>query len=1198
MAAIQDIENRLRQIDPGTFQELCDRLICRMPGSPRLLCRKGTQLGALKTVKGTPDTVFVGDDGKYILAEYTTDSSRNIKKLRDDIGKCLDPSKTGIALCDIGSIILACNFRVDNRDHDELYAVLKERGIGLELFTIDRIAIILSNDCRDIVHELLRLPYDSGQVVSVDTFISEYDTATRSIAAPLNVGYVCRQESLESSVALLKESDILILHGPPGVGKTRHALETIRDFCRCDSRYRALCISDKGADLLPDLYSYVPYDDHVILFADDANRIDRIKQLLGFKKSHAGLKLIMTVRSYALDEVRRHCSGYSCNELSMTTLSSGQIEQIIDNLGTGISGDRDIKSRIVSFANGNARIAVMATVLADRTGTFSASNVSSLMEQYFSTFIPLSKEKNQEKLVKTMGLLAFMHITDMKESSSIHDLTEGMGLAYEDFISSIYILEKNELIEIRYECVKVPDQNVASFFIYLAFVKTGHLSLKALLHKFGKRHMNKIHHCIISVHNSYGHEAVVSKLQPQIRSFYYSCADEDLKADLADKFWYYLQEEVMNIVSKRTCLLPAPDPDAVFEEKRPRFKNMYCYVITQISRLVHTERYPGSIRLGMEFVRRAPDKYGEFLQMLEDEMAIRKHDFEIGFVRQKELLRCIYEGVGNGDALSIALFGPVTCMMLSRRVTYMEHGEDCVNFITITIPDNSYVNAFRKQLWSGIDRFWSRVGSPDLLKKCHRASLSYPEGSLSMQDEECLAGLIGKYLDPGDFLHCRFVHQTGISSLLARFTNDRMKLYASLNPDCIRRKRRESQPLGLDIKTESQAYTVYAEMEWFYDNEPSNARWGYDDAVGAVLEEVMNMDTGLGMSLFGHIRNNNFARYSPFTLFKRYSSDRQMMDRFWKLVSQKGYRDYCWWVGAYLMNLDGGFCTAGHVSALYDITSSADSDFILQDLPMLGITDDGVFVLDRVMHNVFMSNSSGGRIVIRERVMMKYAESPSCDVWLLEGLYLQQVAIDKDYDHDQALAIRIMEKDKWMLLRLLENVDDWGSEGQKDSLHKIWAIEGIEDVMKRIMDHYVSHAEPVGPNRCNMFFGNRSEIREQKFLLDYVAANANDVDAMDLVMDIVENSRKDLLGQVLVRWLESTDDFSLFMNIRWINLSRIFYGDVNFSRMRIERWHRILSIIDALPDKYRYHEIVDYIYSEIYYLQSAAEKEDRHNYQH
>ncbi len=94
MSRLQSIEQALIAINDTVFQELCDSfLMMRNPGYSAF-SRRGSQSGKQKTIKGSPDSFFLMPDGKYLMIEHSTNITRGVAKLEDDVAKCLDERLT------------------------------------------------------------------------------------------------------------------------------------------------------------------------------------------------------------------------------------------------------------------------------------------------------------------------------------------------------------------------------------------------------------------------------------------------------------------------------------------------------------------------------------------------------------------------------------------------------------------------------------------------------------------------------------------------------------------------------------------------------------------------------------------------------------------------------------------------------------------------------------------------------------------------------------------------------------------------------------------------------------------------------------------------------------------------------------------------------------------------------------------------
>jgi uncharacterized protein YerC len=167
MNRLQSIEKALSSINQAAFQELCDNFLALRNSNYSAFSRTGSQSGKQKTVKATPDTFLLLPNGKYIFVEYSTNITAGLKKLKDDLTKCIDESKTGISLNQISEIILCVNFNLKPAGIQTLLDLLVNTRIRLTVYTLDSLALELHLHHRDLTHEYLGLPLDTGQIVSI-----------------------------------------------------------------------------------------------------------------------------------------------------------------------------------------------------------------------------------------------------------------------------------------------------------------------------------------------------------------------------------------------------------------------------------------------------------------------------------------------------------------------------------------------------------------------------------------------------------------------------------------------------------------------------------------------------------------------------------------------------------------------------------------------------------------------------------------------------------------------------------------------------------------------------------------------------------------------------------------------------------------------------------------------------------------------
>jgi hypothetical protein len=77
------------------------------------------------------------------FAEYTTQQQDLLEKLRNDLDKCFDETKTGVPVDRIERVILCFNAKLKAADEPELLEICQARGVNLDLFGIGALAFNL-----------------------------------------------------------------------------------------------------------------------------------------------------------------------------------------------------------------------------------------------------------------------------------------------------------------------------------------------------------------------------------------------------------------------------------------------------------------------------------------------------------------------------------------------------------------------------------------------------------------------------------------------------------------------------------------------------------------------------------------------------------------------------------------------------------------------------------------------------------------------------------------------------------------------------------------------------------------------------------------------------------------------------------------------------------------------------------------------
>lgn len=256
MSKINEIQAKLRAIDPARFQRLCDAYLHRR-GYERIN-QIGLVIAADKVRQGTPDTLILLPNGRYVFAEYTTQQDGLSSKLLDDLSKCFDETKTGIPTDKIQEIVLCHNSVLDTNEEAALLQECQRHGCLLSVFGLGPLSHDLYQKYPGLARDL-EIEIDTGQIVAPAEFVALY--AKSAWATPLDIAFHFRGAEVEQVLRSLESGDLVVISGRAGVGKSRLALEICERFVQSHPEFETKCIFNRGPSLFEDLRVYFTRQD-------------------------------------------------------------------------------------------------------------------------------------------------------------------------------------------------------------------------------------------------------------------------------------------------------------------------------------------------------------------------------------------------------------------------------------------------------------------------------------------------------------------------------------------------------------------------------------------------------------------------------------------------------------------------------------------------------------------------------------------------------------------------------------------------------------------------------------------------------------------------------------------------------------------------------------------------------------------------
>lgn len=716
MATITAIKQKIQQLDPGSFQNLCDAYLSR-EGYPNLVAL-GTKAGSTKTTRGTPDTYFCLLGDKYVFAEYTTQQTGLSKKIREDLGKCFDELSTGIPTSQLAEIIYChTSANLQPKQDKALKQYCLDRGVVLRLIGIDYLSEELYRKYPVIVNEHLDLKIDTEQIWSLSDFMDHYDA--NDLSAPLKTNFQYRQHEIEVIDSAFQQYDVVVLTGVAGAGKTRLALKYAEDFS-AKNKCQLYVIRNNGLPIFEDLKLYFEKPGNYCVVVDDANQISQLGHITEYvhKKSYGyHVKIIITVRSYALEQVKKSLNGaVPFKEVIIGALSNDEIKSIVkDHFGIVNFHYLD---RIAQIAEGNARIAILAGKIAvDANRLDSISDASDLYEDYFGRAFQDANLEEDIQLQITAGVLAFLNTAHLDHLDPIVPVLSDSGLDISSLKSCIYKLHKMELVNVCHDkAVAISDQCFANFILKYVFCDKKTISLAGMLDACFEPFREKTILAVNTLLDIYRVNSVHNFVTKEIKIIW-----KKRKAE-ANGFWewvkaFYLvnQEESLLILKERidntnAVALPASDIDP---NERKNYISINDEIIAMLGGFANTSNLDAALDLFFEYYLKRPDMFIQFYHSVIIRFGINSEVVNNNYITTIKLINHFisYSNGWNNEHIRLLFFNVIGDLLRVHFSTCEESRKAhsmVINNFALVPSEGAFL--YREMIWSQLLEMQSKFG--------------------------------------------------------------------------------------------------------------------------------------------------------------------------------------------------------------------------------------------------------------------------------------------------------------------------------------------------------------------------------------------------------------------------------------------------------------------------------------------------------
>ena len=707
---IETIKQKILELDAGSFQNLCDSYLSKIGYQD--IVSLGGKAGTRKTTLGTPDTYFSTPDGKYIFVEYTTQTRDLFKKIKKDLDKCLDESETNISHNDILEIIY-CHTSANLRPSQdkELKDFCQNVGIKLILIGIDKLAIDIYNNYRILARDFLGISIDSGQILTLDDFIEEYNS--NKLAAPIDTEFLFREKEIEDINKAFEENNIVILNGVAGTGKTRLALHYAKNYI--DSHNAKLyCISSKALEIYEDLKLFLNTPEEYILVVDDANQLSaRLGHIINYANMQSkdfNVKILITVRSYALQQVLNNIqtrASYSVIDINLFT--DDEIKKLLKTSLNILN--QNYQEKIIEIAEGNARIAILAGKLACQSKNLNSINdASQLYDDYFGVYLNNEIDCNEE-LGICAGIVAFLEAFHLDYiDDNILTILKEKGINKKQFIENIKKLHEREIIDIYNDkAVKFSEQCLSNYFLKYIFFNKKSLSLSSIINIGFQNYRERIISTINILVNIFANKELIEFVSNEIKIVWKKLKSENSPYffDFVKIFFRVNPTETLVILKRKieqekSTIIDMSNTDILIEKNYQKIDNDIIEILSSFSGTID---FPTSLELFFQYYLKCPNLYKNFYYAVNQYFGINRESIKNDFYTQINFFRKLKEFSNNWKEKNITfLFLEIVENYLKFFFNSAENGRKIgtVEFYNFSLKTSKSVQKYRKFIWESL----------------------------------------------------------------------------------------------------------------------------------------------------------------------------------------------------------------------------------------------------------------------------------------------------------------------------------------------------------------------------------------------------------------------------------------------------------------------------------------------------------------
>lgn len=1215
------IATHISALSGSQFQDLCDSLLYQIYREHILLLSKiGSHATKDKTIKGTPDTLIQLKDGSVVFVESTTTDEKELfAKLKSDVMCCLS-LKAPCHPSDVKSIILCYNSKLDGIQSIKLSKISEPYGILIQHYDLARIAEELSSYYPWIADLYFATSLCNGSINSLDGFLDNYNNSAKRYSYPLTNLFKYREEELYQLTQSITNSPITIVCGNTGVGKTRICTEAMTHLHE-SHKYLPICINRITDNTISIIKQCTSGDDYFVLFVDDANLMDNLCQLTHFLCKDGRIRLLLTVKTFALTQVVDQLVDYQPTTIAIEKFSDDQIKGIISDSPFNIKHFR-IQSQILELAQGNARLAAMISsevIRAKSDAIF--KDMAKVYDVLFDKVyrILLDKETNLKKTLCLVSILRSFSIGQdlYKRCFSF------LSIESQEFYSHLTQLDKLDFVDFMKsssgESVRVADQMLARYIIYKYLFEESIIDIEQILSTFFRVSPSQINEAIYTLAESYGFEMIEKKFRPAITACIDKESDIQTKIKYIETFSVFIPNEALCYYSNIIRNTPkCPETNFRSESLPKEFSWRYNKVIHSLVQFLHhkQEYRKISFDLLIEYNYRDNSYLAETVYWMRQSIIYPPEDITEDFSFSNSILDLLTDGI-ESDSIRAHLFFALAKNYLAYDFRLDRRKGKNLSMLMYTLHQNEKVAKFRSRVWNGIfllfDSYPEQVR--DVLMDYGTNTYKADKGIVE-SDIDALWPFLIKRLKPHNLMDVVLLNRIHRLTVEKKLSKKRIipKRFDTVGYRFYRFMKYTPEDYGydyrkyIDIKQKELSkivsYTTLGKVRTLCSKilrlkdlvGEQTFTTNFSNTITPILLAVMDENKQFSVELFFNLLDEmpDVLKRDRTYMFRMYEAKAlRMLEQ--KLFRYKGKHAHCLQLTYLELLAKDEITNTDGIHLLHTLENFQGNMSVrldrLRDFPNYELIISEINRANEREHC---------QLTLDAQYFSDVATYFCNDLELAKKSYFQQCELNRtsfDYKFQGLKTLFIIDKtvvQEFIKRYCLEDCDRVHRNFSFvfGSLYDYEVVANICDMLSQAnLDHLHYHDVSFDFLFNNIDKNANSNVED--FMQKYYQSRKSDPEKLSLLFRAARRVSYGLYEKIVVDFIDTLNDKEPFFEIEWWPRSCAFYGDTTMGDIEINRWNSLLPLVDKSKNLLTRIDIRRQICKFIEYASSSREDDRR-----